>query len=424
MRPYGELRVKLRWHWRTLLEAPHRLAFFLAIVLLVVQSVWWSLVQWDRLGMAWGLGYVVSPTVIHSTAMTLGFMPLLFAGFLFTAGPKWLGVRPVPIHRLYTPLGLQWVGWVLWTLGAHLHVLVTVAGGMLALAGMVWVQVMFWRLVLQSAASDRLHALIIAVAGLTGVLCLGLVLLFLLLGVTGPVRPLLLTALWGFVVTTFVAVAHRMLPFFTASALPMHAVWRPPWLMYLLLVLVIAECLLPWLEWLGAGHAGKAGIGMMVRGGLEFLAGLELVWLSLVWGLAQSLNNRLLAMLHVGFSWLGLSTLLSGVSQFLAEQNGTPYLGLGPLHALTMGFLGSVVFAMVTRVSRGHSGRPLTVDNLTWYAFWILQAVVLLRIVASLPGFSFQMLALAATLWTLVILGWGGPMLGWYGLPRADGQAG
>ena len=67
------------------------------------------------------------------------------------------------------------------------------------------------------------------------------------------------------------------------------------------------------------------------------------------------------------------------------------WLGLGTLHAMTMGFLGSV---MVTRVSTGHSGRPLVADNVAWSAFLALQLAVVLR------------------------------MLGWYGSTRAYGQAG
>jgi uncharacterized protein involved in response to NO len=421
---HGELWVKLRWHWQTILQAPHRLAFFLGIFLLVFQSAWWSVVQWHRLGASWGISYAVSPTVIHSTAMTLGFMPLLFAGFLFTAGPKWLGVRPPMIHRFFTPLGLQCAGWLLWTLGGHVHLLVAVAGGMLTWAGLLWVQLMFLHLVLQSPAPDRLHAQLIAAAGFIGVMALGAVVLCLLLGSTGLARPLVLMALWGFVVTTFVTVAHRMLPFFTASALPIQVVWRPVWLLYLLLAVAGVESLIPWLEFLGMGSGGNGDLWMLVRGLFELSVGVALVWLSLSWGLLKSLQIRLLAMLHVGFSWLGLSLLLSGISQCIGSHTGTPYLGLGPLHALTMGFLGSVAFAMVTRVSRGHSGRPLAVDNLTWYAFWLLQGVVMLRIVAHLPGVSSQVLALTATLWTLAMLAWTVPMLGWYGRARADGQPG
>jgi hypothetical protein len=64
------------------------------------------------------------------------------------------------------------------------------------------------------------------------------------------------------------------------------------------------------------------------------------------------------------------------------------------------------------------------VDNLTWYAFWLLQLTVLLRILASLPEVSFQVLTLAATLWSLVMLAWGVPMLGWYGRARVERSVG
>ena len=120
MRPHGELRVNAGWRLRQVLVAPHRLAFFLALVGLLFSSIWWALVQWDRLGWGWGLGYALSPTLMHSTVMTFGFMPLMFAGFMFTAGPKWLGVRPPETSRLVAPMVLQTVGWMLWLVGgAH-----------------------------------------------------------------------------------------------------------------------------------------------------------------------------------------------------------------------------------------------------------------------------------------------------------------
>ena len=46
---------------------------------------------------------------------------------------------------------------------------------------------------------------------------------------------------------------------------------------------------------------------MPLRGVLELGVGAVLLWLAGVWGLVQSLKNRLLAMLHIGFLWLGLS---------------------------------------------------------------------------------------------------------------------
>lgn len=89
-----------------------------------------------------------------------------------------------------------------------------------------------------------------------------------------------------------------------------------------------------------------------------------LLWLAVVWGLVQSLKIRLLAMLHVGFVWLGLALLYSAASQALWLATGQPVLGLGALHALSMGFLGSIMVAMVTRVSLDY-GIPIANAILT-----------------------------------------------------------
>lgn len=424
MRAHGELRVNVGWRLRHITAAPHRLAFFLALVGLLFSSTWWALVQWDRLGWGWGLGYAMSPTLMHSTVMTFGFIPLLFAGFLFTAGPKWLGVRPPGTARLVSPLVLQSGGWMLWLLGGHLSSILALAGAMLAWVGLAWVQLMFWRLLRSSVVADRLHATVIGVAGALGVVALAGLVLSLLLDAQALARLWLLTALWGYVVTTYVAVAHRMLPFFTASAVPMLRIWRPTWVMGALLAAVGMEVVFVWLEWLGGNEWGSGRVWMLSRGMLELAVGCVVVWLALAWGMVQSMKVRLLAMLHIGFVWLGLSFVLAGLSQLLGFRSGIPLLGLGTLHALTMGFLGSVMVAMVTRVSTGHSGRPLLADNVAWAAFWGLQLAVVLRIAGALPGASGWLLAVVALLWLAALAAWGLRMLDWYGRSRADGQAG
>ena len=116
------------WRPSMLMVAPHRLAFWLAMLILVVASGWWLLVQEDRVHGWFGLGYAVSPTLTHAAAMVFGFMPLFFAGFLFTAGPNWLRVEPLPVPRLQWPLFLQAGGWLLWLAGAHLQAGVALTG--------------------------------------------------------------------------------------------------------------------------------------------------------------------------------------------------------------------------------------------------------------------------------------------------------
>jgi hypothetical protein len=70
-----------RWQAKWLLAAPHRLAFF---------------------------------------------MPLFFAGFLFTAGPKWLGLKEVTASSLLRALCMMLIGWLIAIFGYHFNA--TIAG--------------------------------------------------------------------------------------------------------------------------------------------------------------------------------------------------------------------------------------------------------------------------------------------------------
>lgn len=413
------------WRLQHLLLAPHRLGFFLAMVVLVTAGAWWSVVQLDRLGLGPQLTQVVSPSLVHGAVMSLGFFPLFFSGFLFTAGPKWLGVQAPEAPRLTPMLSLQAVGWLVWLLGASTHASVALVGLALVWAGLAWMTLFFVKLVRHSTATDRVHATTIGVACVVGVMAIGGVALAVLNDRPDIALVCVQTGLWGFVVVVFVSVAHRMIPFFTSSALPFVKAWRPFWVLWLMLASVTLEVVAAWVNWGGAPTTSAGTAWSLMRAGLELAAGGVLIWLALVWGLIQSLSNRLLAMLHIGFLWLGLAFALGGATQLAGALGNTPALPLGALHALTMGCLGSLMLAMVTRVSCGHGGHPLVADNLTWLLFWLLQAATLTRLVATLETpYSAWLLGAAALAWALIMATWGVRLGSWYGRIRADGRPG
>jgi uncharacterized protein involved in response to NO len=159
---------------------------------------------------------------------------------------------------------------------------------------------------------------------------------------------------------------------------------------------------------------------------VEAGAGVLLLWLACRWGLVQSLKIRLLAMLHAGFAWLGVALLLAAVSHAqMAASGDTLSLGLAPLHALTMGYLGATLLAMATRVAAGHSGRPLAADDVAWALYWTLQTAAVLRVAAALWPAATTPLTLAAALaWALAAVGWAWRYGGWLGRPRIDGRPG
>ena len=414
--------IDTRWRFARLLAAPHRLAFTAAALLLAGTALWWALVLAARAaGVA--LPWAVPAPVAHGLLMALGFMPLFFIGFLFTAGPRWLGLPEVKAVSLRWPVASMVGGWALAMPGFHLAAGLAAAG--VAAVALGW-SLAWWRfvqLLLTSRVPDKLHATLVAAAGGIGAAALWLSVAALAAGDTAGVRAATQLALWGFLAPVFVTVSHRMLPFFTASAVPSVAAWRPNALLGLMLAALFAE--LPFalaeLWWWPLPPAARA-----LQAALEAPAALLLLWMALRWGLVQSLKIRLLAMLHLGFVWLGVAFALAALSHALMAWRGPEHsLGLAPLHALTMGYLGSTVLAMATRVTAGHSGRPLAADDLVWALFRVLQVAVLLRLASVLwPQQAAVLLLAAVAAWVLAMGGWAWRYGGWLGRPRADGRPG
>lgn len=410
------------WRWRLLLHAPHRLGFAAAMVVLLAASLWWAWMLVLRVW-PWGLPPLrLAPLLVHGAVMTLGFVPLFVAGFQFTAGPKWLAVAPPPARILLLPAALQLAGWGAWLAGAHLGLGWAVSGLLAAAVGQALVVARFTGLVWRSRVEDRWHAALIAVAGWVGVGHLVALALALAAGSIPLALVWVRSAVWLSIVPVFVVALHRLVPFFTSSALPMVEIWRPWWVLIVLLAAALVEA---GFEWAGVLQGAGPSRGLMLARGLfELVVGSIVLWLALVWGLVQAMRIRLLAMLHLGVLWLGLAYCLLGAAQLLGLPQGVPLLGLGAWHALTMGFMGSILYAMVTRVSCGHGGRKLLADNATWWGFWILQAAVVLRVGSAAWPNEAVGLVLTILVWLAALGPWGVRLLAWYGQPRPDGRPG
>jgi uncharacterized protein involved in response to NO len=411
-----------RWHAARLLSAPHRLGFFAAACLLALSAAWWAVALWARHAGA-ALPWAVPPPVAHGLALALSFMPLFMVGFLFTAGPRWLGLPDVPAPALLRPVLALALGWAVALAGFHTAAALAAAGIALAAFGWTALLLRFVQMLRTSRVADRLHATTIAVAGGVGALAMAGAAAAVAAGWTDGARAAAQLAIWGFLAPVFAAVAHRMIPFFTASALPALDAWRPNALLAAMLAplaVSAAGAVAETLAWPlpAAAHAVLLAV--------QAPAALLMLWLALRWGLVQSLRIRLLAMLHGGFTWFGIALALAAVSHVRVLAGGeAASLGLAPLHALTMGYLGATLLAMVTRVVAGHSGRPLAADNLAWTLYLVLQAAVVLRVAGALwPSASPALTSLAALAWLIACGGWAWRYGGWLGRPRVDGRPG
>lgn len=388
--------------WELLSQVPHRAYFSAGVGAFVLLALWWSV----ALPFA---GLTAQPSVlVHGLMMPLGIFPSFMLGFVFTAGPRWLGTQ-APKGHLPLAAG-QLAGLALMLLGFML-------GGYWPLPGLAVLFVVWWRAtwlwfdcIARAPQGDHRHAHCILLAMLAG----NLALLAVMAWVLSKDAAFWLLArnliLWGWIAPIFLVVAHRMIPFFTQSVLPERMVWRP--------VLLLQG-------WL----AGCAALAVTLTAGYAQLAALVALVLSLTtaytalqWAGKRLRGacggNRLLAMLHLSFAWLPVAFLLLAL-----EQAGLA-IGTAATHAIGMGFCTTMMVGFVTRVSLGHSGRPLQAGNVHWLLYLGLHAVAALRVVAALTGAAPWLLHATAALWLLLIVIWATRMLPFYWQPRADGQPG
>ncbi|WP_284620473.1 NnrS family protein [Aquabacterium humicola] len=417
------------WRFAHLLRAPHRLAFAAGALLLALSALWWAALQWAG---AEAAPRALPPSLVHGLLMSFGFMPLFFAGFLFTAGPKWLGRPAVPAAALLPALLPMLAGWIVFLLAAHgrdeaFGRSLGAIGLSAVLLGWTGVLRRFGALLSASEVNDRLHARLVLAAGSLGAAAIGLAAWGIAAGELTVVRAATQLGLWGFIGGVFVAAGHRMIPFFSGDAVPALAAWRPQWLLAGLLAVLGFEGLA------GAAEALQLVSGRgwaAVRAAVELPAGLGLVALAIHWRATRGARARLLVMLHAGFSWLGVALLLFGLSNAVAAALGEPsFIRLAALHAFTMGFLGTTMFTMVGRISTGHGGRIVAADDPAWRLFWLLQAAIVMRLAAALvapldAAWGQVLLTTAALAWAGACIAWALRYGRWYGTPRPDGRAG
>jgi uncharacterized protein involved in response to NO len=83
-----------------------------------------------------------------------------------------------------------------------------------------------------------------------------------------------------------------------------------------------------------------------------------------------------------------------------------------------------MLVAMVTRVTQGHSGRPLEMGRIPWLTFCLLQVVALVRLYAEFSADLPRWLVIAAFGWLLAFLPWVVRSAWIFLTPRVDGKPG
>ena len=394
-----------------LTHAPHRLMFFIGATNVLAAMAWWAAwlchARWPQWG--WQPPAIYAGW-LHAFVMQYQMLPSFIFGFLLTVFPRWMGLPAIEPWR-YLPVGLgvfggqiaTLLGAIGWEAGLIVGLLMTLAGWLAALTtlgpllaqekGITW------------HARACCAALCLGAAGLLAWTAFALG--------ASPWWAFVSTKLgsFGLLLPVYFIVAHRMFPFFAGNAVPGYQPWRPLWVLGAMLTLCLVHLALE----LAHAYAWL------------WLADVPLLALSALlcwrwWPRAPA--PGLLLVLFLGLAWLPIAFALYSWQSAAYALSGAFALGRAPAHALFVGFFGSVLVAMVTRVTQGHSGRALVMPGVAWFAFVAVQLVAVLRVAAELGKDTALWHAIAALGWLLAMAPWIARIGRIYLSPRADGKSG
>jgi uncharacterized protein involved in response to NO len=326
------------------------------------------------------------PLSWHRHEMLFGFVGAVIAGFLLTAIPNWTGRLPIAGPPLAGLFGL-WLAARLALLfsqltGPALPAALDV-GFYLVLAGVAAREVL--------AAKNRnlpvvLHVLLFGAAnaadhaGAAGL-------------IADPDIGVRLAI--SIVIVMISLIGGRIVPSFTRNWLAKNGVKEglpgQPGRYDLVVIAVTAGALLAW----AALPPGRITGALLIAAGL-----LQIVRLGRWRGL-RAWRDPLVLILHVGYFWIPVGLLLLGMSLL-----GTTVPRSAAIHALTAGAMATMILAVMTRATLGHTGRELRANGPTVLIYVLITLGALLRVTAPLDLIDYMTgVRIAGLAWGAAFLG-------------------
>ncbi len=301
------------------------------------------------------------PTYLwHGHEMLFGFIGAAVAGFLLTAVPSWTGSRGFAGAPLIALAALWLAGRLAFAAVAYLPWPVIAAAD---LAFLPLLAFLIGRALLRER--NRNFPMLVIVAVLWG---LDAWFLWALAAQDYLKAALALRTGIGVVLLLVTVIGGRIVPAFTANALRRRGLeveirtWAPVEAVAIgsMALAVLVDALVP---------------GQRMAGIVALVAALSQAARLAGWRSLRTLDEPIVWVLHAAYAWLPLGLALKAAHLL----GGAPWAAQW-LHALTIGAAATMVMAVMTRATLGHTGRPLVVAPSVAVAYALLLAAAILRV--------------------------------------------
>jgi uncharacterized protein involved in response to NO len=334
---------------------------------------------------AWNGGQVTllsafPPVHWHAHEMIYGFGFAALAGFLLTAIPNWTGRLPYqgwPLAALV----------LLWLAGRLTVLFSSLVPPLAAMTIDLAFPVLFAALLLREIVAGR-NWRNLPVVGAVAMLSLGTGVMHLeTFGYawSGPFGLRLGIATLAMMI---VLMGGRITPSFTRNWLVKNGGRKLPQPFGLIDRLCLGTTLVALVAWVAA----PGSLGMAVLAGLAAIA--NFVRLSR-WRGWRTIAEPLILVLHLGYLWVPIGFTLVAASHWPSLVSPT-----AAIHAFTVGAIGTMILAVMTRATLGHSGRELKAGGDTTFIYMLITVSALCRVAATLwPASYLPLIATAALSW-------------------------
>lgn len=327
-------------------------------------------------------GFVMTPHVWHVHEMIFGFAATVAVGFVLTAVQTW------------TKLPSLSKGWILLLVSLWLVVrtglYVNTSSGLLVA---ITAQVSWWSIVIVAFArllfisENKRNYVLLPVMSVIGLLNICVITSPFVFESQALTLHIARTAILAFVILMGL-MGGRVIPFFTASGARISAPQSPSWMTPLVATVSVIGALFYFVSYFVELPFTPASI--MILGGVLHL------WRLSFWQSKKTLVIPLLWSLHLSYFLMGIGMILLGLSYFVNSLTFSD-----ALHMITIGAIGLMIFAMMSRVSLGHTGRALQPSAWMSVAFLLLVSAAFIRV--GLAVFHINLIAwlVSAVLWAI-----------------------
>ena len=343
----------------------------------------------------------------HAHEMLFGFAGAAIAGFLLTAVPGWTGRPSYSGVRLISLIAL-------WLAGR----LAMAPFGLLPPAAEDAIDLAFFPAMILVLAPPLLRARKFRNLPFVGILALFfLANLCFHLGVRGVLatgEQIGLGIAMDLVMILIVIIGGRIIPAFTKSGLARHGIevqlQANRWIELFAIVSIIAVLL------------GDMAMPLSPANGAVALVAAVAQTVRLArWHGHRAVRDPLIWVLHLGYAWLVAGLLLKAIWLLVAAPFAEKWI-----HALTVGAFATMILAVMTRASLGHTGRALIARPNVAACYAFISVSALIRVFAPIvfPTRYGTVVTISALFW---IAAFGifflifAPILA---RPRADGRPG